>query len=568
MNPRVQCRIPFATTLFAFILFGILLSHPVSAQDAVRDALRNRVEQLLFTDAVRVAGIPINAKELVIEFYSRRDFRPAWVRDEQFDELRALVVLADQAGLPAVDYPIERVEGLRAAARHGGGAPEWADLDILATETLIRIGYQLRFGKVNPQRLDPAWNFQRSIRAGVDPIDTLSTVIDSDSMTEQVQALLGPSLISDPLIAALARYRAIEAAGGWPTVPEGEVLKPGMSDPRVVSLRNRLQVTEGVQDGSSPEPERYDEGLEQAVKRFQARHGLEPDGVIGPQTYNVLNAPVSVKINKLRASLERARWVSSGVQQDRDFILVNIAGFQMALVRDLKPVWTARIQVGQPYRQTPVFRGEMEYLVFNPTWTVPPTILSKDVLPKLQQNPGYLDAQNMEVLDRDGRPVNAAAIDWSSLSARNFPYMIRQRPGPKNALGRVKFIFPNSHLVFLHDTPSQRLFEQASRSFSSGCIRVENALEFAERLLAGSGEWDRAAIDTAIDSEAIKTVYLDRPLPVYLLYWTADVDESGAAVFYQDIYDRDPKLLAALDGPISIELPEEGAGLRQTEGAL
>ncbi len=568
MNPRAQCCIPSAATLFVFVLFSLLFSHPVSAQDAVRDALRNRVEQLLFADAVQVAGIPINAKELVVEFYSRRDFRPAWVRDQQFDELRALVVLADQAGLPAVDYPIERVEGLRAAARHGGGVSEWADLDILATETLIRIGYQLRFGKVNPQRLDPAWNFQRSIRAGVDPIDTLSAVIDSDSMTEQIRALLGPSLISDPLIAALARYRAIEAAGGWPTVPEGEVLKPGMSDPRVILLRDRLRVTGDAQDGPSPAPERYDDALERAVKRFQARHGLDPDGVIGQKTYSALNAPVSVKINKLRASLERARWISSGAQRDRDFVLVNIAGFQMALIRDLKPVWTARIQVGQPYRQTPVFRGEMEYLVFNPTWTVPPTILSKDVLPKLQQDPAYLNAHNMEVLDRDGRPVNAAAIDWSSLSARNFPYMIRQRPGLKNALGRVKFIFPNRHLVFLHDTPSQRLFEQASRSFSSGCIRVENALEFAERLLAESGKWDRAAIDAAIDSGEIRTAYLDRRLPVYLLYWTADVDESGAAVFYQDIYDRDTKLLAALDGPISIELPEEGARLHETGAEL
>jgi murein L,D-transpeptidase YcbB/YkuD len=537
-------------------VLGLVYSLAAQAQSEAQEAIRARVEQLLFTDAVRVAGVPINAKDLVVEFYTRRDFTPAWVRDQQLDALSELADTAIRFGLRAVDYPIARVDGLRVAARHGGSPAERADLDILATETLIRIGYHLRFGKVNPQRLDPSWNFQRRIKPGVDPVDTLSAIIESESMVEQVTALSGPGVIYQRLVEELARYRAIEAAGGWPDVPAGETLKPDAVDPRVVAIRARLTVTGDLDGGSVAEPERYDAPLEAAVKRFQARHGLEPDGVIGKQSYEALNLPVSVKIDKLRASLERARWVSHGAQEDRHFVLVNIAGFQLHLIRDMEPVWNARIQVGRPYRQTPVFRGEMEYLVFNPTWTVPPTILAKDVLPRLKKDPGYLSAQNMEVLDRDGRPVNAASIDWASASPRGFPYMLRQRPGPENALGRVKFIFPNSHLVFLHDTPSQSLFDRADRTFSSGCIRVENALDLAEILLADTGEWNRKAVDDVLESGKIRTVHLKQRLPVYLLYWTADVDDSGTAHFYRDVYDRDRKLLDALDGEIVIDLPD------------
>jgi murein L,D-transpeptidase YcbB/YkuD len=229
------------------------------------------------------------------------------------------------------------------------------------------------------------------------------------------------------------------------------------------------------------------------------------------------------------------------------FLIVNIAGFFVAYVKDGAVVWQSRVQVGKPYRKTPIFKSEMTYLVFNPTWTVPPTILAQDMLPAVKRNPTYLQDKNIHVIDANGKAIDQSKLDWSQYTARNFPYTLRQEPGANNALGVVKFIFPNKHFVFLHDTPSKSLFEKETRTFSSGCIRVENPLALAELLLDDSATWTQARIAEVINSQETKTVYLSQPMPVLLLYWTAMVETDDQVHFIPDVYGRDAAILEGLN---------------------
>jgi len=246
---------------------------------------------------------------------------------------------------------------------------------------------------------------------------------------------------------------------------------------------------------------------------------------------------------------------------DLDLLVASSEGVRLlqnqrvSLVRNGQTVWNARAQVGKPYRETPVFRSTMKHLVFNPTWTVPPTILAEDILPRVKRDPDYLRHKNIEVINRKGKVINPKSINWSKYTARNFPYQLRQGPGPSNALGRVKFMFPNQHLVYLHDTPSKSLFDRAERTFSSGCIRTEDPFTLAELLLDDKSNWNQESIRKVIDSKKTRTVRLTKPLSVMLLYWTVDVDDQGIVNFKKDVYGRDKRIIAALHGDFVFSAP-------------
>jgi murein L,D-transpeptidase YcbB/YkuD len=235
-------------------------------------------------------------------------------------------------------------------------------------------------------------------------------------------------------------------------------------------------------------------------------------------------------------------------------VVVNVAGYEVFAASNGVPFWRRRAVVGRQTRETPIFKASITSLDLNPTWTVPPTILREDMLPKLRRDPGYLRREHIRVLDRNGRPVNAAAINWQAGGNRP-PYILRQDPGPHNALGRIKFVLPNSHSVYLHDTPSRDLFEKAERNFSSGCIRVEDPLSLAEILLADPDVWNRETLEAAIATGKTRTVRLPKPWPILILYWTAELDGEGRVRFLPDVYRRDPTLLRALNGPVVIDLP-------------
>jgi murein L,D-transpeptidase YcbB/YkuD len=526
----------------AFLWLG-LLAGPVGAQE-VAELIRQRVEELTVVGTLAVVGEPIASRQLLPRLYEQRAFAPTWRSLEQVDSLLALIDQSYGEGLDPNDYHAAAIRTARASLADLDGLPpaERAALDIVLTDAVIRLGYHLRFGKVDPVALDPHWNLSRDLM-GQDAAVTIQAAIDSAALPEFAAEAIPRVFLYERFAKALAYYRTLAAAGGWPRVPEGATLKLGMNDDRVPVLAARLAITgdlpaEVAQAATSA----YDEAIVTGVQNFQVRHGLTADGAVGRGTLAALNVPVEARIEQLRANLERARWVS--FDPESEFLVVNIAGFRLYIVRRGEVVYRTRVQVGRPYRQTPVFQSEMKYLVFNPTWTVPPTIFREDLLPQLRRNSSYLMTRGIDLFDASGMPVDPITVDWRS---RSLPYRLVQAAGPNNALGRVKFMFPNDHAVYLHDTPSQDLFTRDNRAFSSGCIRVENPLELAEILLGRS--WSRERIDTLIATGRTQTVFLDKPMPLMLLYWTAEVDAEGKVLFFPDVYERDAAVIKALAEP-------------------
>jgi L,D-transpeptidase YcbB len=282
---------------------------------------------------------------------------------------------------------------------------------------------------------------------------------------------------------------------------------------------------------------------------FQRRNGLTADGIVGRGTIEALNISVDDRIASIEANLERWRWLSDDLGER--YIKVNIANFELQAIEEDRIVFQSEAIVGRPFRKTPVFSSLITFLVFNPDWTVPNTILINDIVPAVIRNPDYLASRGMKVLRSDGAEVNPASIDWQSVTLGNFRYRIRQEPGPDNALGRVKFMFPNQYSVYIHDTPVRNLFSQTDRSFSSGCIRIYKPLEFAEYLLRDNPAWTPTQIKSQLDLERMRTVNLNKPVPVHMLYLTAWADDDGVVFFRRDIYDRDQRLLTALSQPPS-----------------
>ena len=536
-----------ATGLVAGMLAVSLVAVPrqVRAADPVSDALRARVVALRAGGDVRVDGERIASRKLIPDFYTQRDYRPAWTRAKQIDALLAVVEDSRSHGLDPADYHVVALRRL-AGTPDASGAAAVADRDLLCTDALVRLVYHLHFGKANPRELFPRWSFTRSL-GNIDPVPALEALVAADPLAAAVERYAPQLPQYQWLRNALARYRAIEAAGGWPQLAAGPKLERGIVGPRVEILRKRLAASGDLGAGPAPTGDEFDEAVHIAVLHFQARQGLEVDGVVGPRTREALNVGVAQRIDQIRANLERLRWVAQDL--GGDYLLVDIAGFSARLYLDGRLAWSSRAIVGRPYRKTPVFRATMEDVVLNPTWTVPPTILKEDVLPKVAVDPGYLAAHDMRVVDANGRPVDATGIEWDRYPKQGFPYEIVQAPGVENPLGRMKFLLPNPYSVYLHDTPAAHLFDRPERAFSSGCIRLQAPLSLAVLLLDDPERWDAQAIESAIATGETRVLRVRRHVPVMLLYFTAEADADGTVHFRRDLYGRDPRVLAALRAP-------------------
>jgi murein L,D-transpeptidase YcbB/YkuD len=537
---------------------GVVAWSPASA-DEVNEAIGQRVEQLQSVGTLSIAGAAIAARDLLPELYAARQFRPLWTNAGRIRELLELIQRAPEHGLRSRDYFLEQLQSLLAERDQTASAAVTADLEILLTESFARYGFHRTFGKVTPAAFDANINFRRAFIGGADPVEALQAAIESPvPLDRQLEEALRPDPVYRAVQDALLDYRAIQANGGWPTLPPGSTLRQGDVDPRVAILQRRLKVTGDLPATSARDDETFDEAVQAAVVAFQARHSLDADGVVGPRSLEALNVPVEDRIDQLRLTLERLRWLQ--LEGADDLVVVNIAHFQLFAIHKGKVVLTARTMVGKEYRQTPVFRGDLRYMELNPTWTVPPTILRKDTLPAIKRDVNYLARKNMVVLDQAGRVVDPTTVDWQSYRS-TVPYTIRQEPGPGNALGQIKFIFPNPHFVFLHDTPSRGLFDRTERAFSSGCIRVENPLELAALLarLDGQTDWTGEALAAAVDGERTQRIYLSTPVPVLIVYLTASTAPGQAVFFGRDIYDRDRRLLTVLDGPVAISRPTAGS---------
>lgn len=340
---------------------------------------------------------------------------------------------------------------------------------------------------------------------------------------------------------SLSQYQQLADQGGWPQVPIGPTLRENDHSERVPILKKRLIVSGDLTESTNLS-EYFDETLKEGVQKFQARHGLTTDGIVGRKTLAALNVPISERIRQLSASLRLCQPLPQVLE--RRHILVNIADFTLKLFENGELLLSMPVIVGKTYRQTPVFSGLISTLVLNPTWKAPHSIATQDLLPKIKEDLGFLDKMHLRVFKTwtSTTEIDPATIDWDNLSLNYFPYRLRQDAGPVNVLGRVKFLFPNPHDVYLHDTPARELFHKDSRTYSSGCIRVAKPLELALYLLQDTSLETMDALKSAIATEKTQRIVIPSPIPIHMAYMTTWVDNEGIVQFRPDIYNRNPAM--------------------------
>lgn len=484
-----------------------------------------------------IDGARLRDADAVRRFYAGRDHAPAWTGPDctqAIVELSGAIEAAATHGLDPEDY--------HRAALSGTALCE-SDREIVATDAFLMLAAHLAGGRVDPVTVEPSWTARR-------PDLDLVALLEGALVGNRVAATLESLAPTDPLYAALreelARLRLVLWVGGWVVPVEGPTLREGDRGPRVAEIRARL-AAEGFPVTDAVDPESFDATLAEVVRAFQARANIEADGVIGRQTLAELRRGPEARVGQVRANLERLRWLPSDLGERH--LLVDVADFRVEARQAGRTMRVHRVIVGRGQRQSPSFSAPMTHVVLNPWWEVPRRLAVRDKLPQFQRDPGAAVRLGFEVVDRLGQRVDLAGIDWQVYSPGNFPFRLRQRPGPDNALGEVKLMLPNDHDVYLHDTPARGLFARTRRDFSSGCIRVDDALGLTEWVLEGTG-WDRARIDAAVATGMPTDVRLAAPLPVHLVYRTAALDADGRVRLLADPYGRDPVLIAALErGP-------------------
>ncbi len=377
----------------------------------------------------------------------------------------------------------------------------------------------------------------------------------SERMMEQLRSQSSVEGTFPPFIRlqqALVDYQKILARGGWPHIPAGPKLQKGDQGKRVALLRTRLQITGDLVWTWPEQEEQFDDELEQAVRHFQKRHGLVVDGIVGPKTLAALNISTEERLRQIKRNLGRQQLFVQ--RKEAHYILVNLPDFSLQVIEQEATILTMRVIIGREFRFTPLLSSTIKYFVLNPYWYVPRSIAIQDIIPKLSTDPTYLLKHRIRVFRREEntiQEISPTAVDWSQVTSQNFIYTFRQDPGPWNALGRIKFIFPNSFNVYLHDTPARELFKKPVRAFSSGCIRVEKPLELAEYLLQGDPLWPRERLLAVLEKGKEQTVWLPEPYPIHLVYWTAWVDNEGILQFREDIYKYDRQLDQAFQKEVS-----------------
>ncbi|SNB61688.1 Murein L,D-transpeptidase YcbB/YkuD [Arboricoccus pini] len=475
--------------------------------------------------------------------YAARDWQPIWTGSADALARGQLVVerlaAADREGLDPEDYGVSQIAALAAKA----DMASLVERETLISAALIRYARDVHTGRL------------RSTMNGFDiPLSTLpfeaggfltaaSTVPDLASLLDA----LPPALPAYARLRTLLASLSAKSGEHWTPVPNVGKVAPGAVSAMIPALRQRLTQSgdfKGELAGST-----YDPPLVEAMKHFQARHGLNNDGVIGAQTYAALGDGTGSRLREIKVNMERLRHFDP--DPSGPYFVVNIPDYRLQLITPDeatgKPVvaYEQHVVVGTAKDQTPTFSADMSYIEFNPNWHVPKSIAIKEMLPKIRADPGYLE-RNSYLLLSGGQPVNPWLVDWSQVNAQNFPYRVRQTPGGQNALGQMKFMFPNSYNVYIHDTPSKALFARQRRSFSHGCIRLMKPMELADLLLQPQG-WSDAMIHSVLDAGRTRVVTLKQAIPVHIIYLTAWVDENGKPQFREDLYDRDEVLATRLE---------------------
>jgi murein L,D-transpeptidase YcbB/YkuD len=491
--------------------------------------------------------------KLVRDVYHNRHYRPLWLDGSRIEsrtrELIETLCHAEREGLRAADY---NLTGIRTAlerlrAQRSPDSATVAALDIRITQGFLDYGADLLAGRLDPQAVDNGW-YIRARRAAIDSI--LRAALRKKDLGNMMAPLRPRQREYQGLVDALAEYRELQSKGGWGSIREVTRLKRGAKGPWVGALRYRLAATGELRNpGGKP---LYDDEVTRAVARFQERHGIPVDSVAGPATIAALNVPVETRIRQIELNLERYRWLPSDF--GKRYILVNIPDYRLYAYDGGKERFTMRVIVGDEYgNATPVFADSMTFIVFRPQWDVPRRILVDEVIPKVREDIYYLAKHSYEVVDTVRNVVidDPASIDWEDLDTTQIFFRVRQKSGAGNALGNVKFMFPNQFSIYLHDTPADQLFEKSRRTLSHGCVRVEDPIRLADYVLDGQKDWDEEKIRQAMaptpkEQNVIPTtVDLERPVPVYLVYLTAFM-RNGVLQFRNDPYGKDRQAMARM----------------------
>ncbi len=477
-------------------------------------------------------------------FYAERDYQPIWWQSNPslgnaLDSVLSFIASAKQHGLDNQDYELGRLLQLQERDEVDSVSLE---SELTVVQSLLMLAKDLRSGRLHASKADPDWHIQQQ---QFDPVDYLNEAIRTNQLIPSLAELPPQTLHYQLLKNALARYRDFEAQQQtWLQISESTTIHPKALHKSIPLVRKRIMQLNNTHNGPNygivkTENERYDSSLVGAVKQFQEQHGLNPDGIIGRQTIIALNKTPKQRIQQLRANMERLRWMPRNMGERH--VMVNIAGFYLSAIEGGEHVLEMRIIVGRDYRSTPSFDSQLAQMVLNPYWNVPYSIAVKDLLPKQQHNSAYFASQGIKVFSKhDHSPINPDSINWNSIKG-GFPYVLRQNPGKKNALGYIKFLFSNPFSIYLHDTPTKQLFQKDVRTFSSGCIRLEKPWELARFVLDGNNSGNN--LTEKINSGETITINLPKRVPIYLTYLTAWVDDQDHVHFAEDVYGRDKRLL-------------------------
>ncbi len=515
--------------------------------------------------------LPGHMRKHVGAFYAVRDFEPIWVLKDGLNQ-RAKDVLAQMSqaqteGLRGLDYLPASLNGFTDDGAALTGDPvALARLEIEVTRAALMYARHATAGRLIPKQVDS--NMSVTPRA-VDPSSVLESLSETQSPGDYLSGLFPKLPEYRKFRAALSKFRSLASRMTSEPISAGGVIRPGEEDPRIEAIRRRLielgsyqldvsEDTHGNDANSDDVPVRtseailasitYDGSLTKAVRTFQKSRGLTVDGIIGGSTINALNGTYESQIRTLTANMERMRWLPDNLGSR--YIIVNQAAYELRLMDNGAITHKARVIVGKPKHQTPVISDAMSHIIFNPYWNVPRSIATKEMLPRLLTDPSYLSRQGYEVFYNGGgvkEQIYSDDVYWDEVDTETFNFHFRQPPGPGNALGRMKFMFPNRHNIYLHDTPTKSLFKRSARAFSHGCVRLHNPQKLAEILLRSDKGWSPRRIKRMIDTGVNQRINLKRKIPIHLTYFTAWTDGNGELTFKRDMYRRDNRLIQALN---------------------
>ena len=484
-------------------------------------------------------------REAVSNFYEENDYEPVWNSRELRENLFRNIENIEAEGLFFEDYHGEKLQNLFRSLNSNSDEAN-TSLEVLLTDASLKLIDHLATGKLNPEEIYEIWGTPLN---KIDPKGLLKKAISEENIQMAFDSVRQDHLVYHRLKKALNQFKKSGISEDSTThIPSGKLIRPGETDKRITFVKKRLAELGYYQGSLDSLQLEYDEEIQEAVKAFQREHGIQIDGLLGNSTISNLNLTRRDRYHQILVNLERWRWYPRNLGEH--YIIINIPDYKLSVVKNGDTIRSHKTMVGTEARKTPVFSDEVAYIVYNPTWTIPPTIKKNDVIPGAARDLNYLKNRDIKIYDRNGKNINPSEVNWSSPEARNYTY--RQRAGSSNPLGLVKIIYPNEYMIYLHDTPSKNLFEKNARAQSSGCVRVQDALDLAEYLLSDQEKFDNENIREIISSGKTTEIPVKQAVKVHHFYWTASY-EKDTIRFIDDIYNLDKQLWESLQPETNIK---------------